>query len=876
MAIQAPVKAEPASRSDPEQGAPERVRALAGWVRVDTDAVIRGWVTDRESRSDRLAVEVLIDGSVAGVCVADRLDPKLVELGEGDGGYAFALVTPERYRDGRPHSFEARTADGLFRLKSKRADFEIAPGAGALAIEIDRAGYGKIEGALAGDWRGRPTGLELWRGDRRLPYPVTTAWTEQDGRARFAAHFPIEALDGGDMVLAAPGMIEAGLDGAVFRASALFAVAYDAEGALRVTVAEDWPELKGRALQLQVFRDGDPEPVLATAYDMDLPWFELLLPRDAAPEELSVGLAVEGLGLLPFRARPGAGPGIARHAGHGFEIVDAFLLLNNLYVVGSCVQSGFDIELTAVGDRAASIAPRGLATPAAEAASPGLLRPFAACFPIPDALYTALDTAEPQVVSTRAGPRRTARLRLDGAADWTGRVQPWRAELIALCVDPIERALFEAYGGEGLTMSEAPYRMAKLETAVRTEGGLLAAGWAVAVSERTTLLVDPMSLRHVDLGRSALLHPRKDVEAYLQEKRSPFAKADAGFILQTALPADRPLVVVGDAADGWVRMLDIGPDDRHRAETLDQDEHLRFVQTLSVVAPDRIVDLLSILTDVRPAPAPVAAPIRLRIGPAPEPAAARLTVVQCLGASGDLGLEGLGLQRGAGAETEWIVVDGQDGRASRLRSALVRCGPDISRPTLALSPIAPGLAADALNQGMAESRSDYVLLIGPNVHLRGLDAVWSAIEYLDDQPGVAACGFSLRFADGGLCRGALELRASGSMAGLRLLEQAGMGLPPRRQDTNPAPAEALAAALLLIRRADFPAEGFDRRYFGRDFLGADLCRRLQAAGRGVVIWQTDQAFLLDPPAEKGAPSDPRGGVNLIDAVAWSARNPSCA
>ena len=192
---------------------PPRPR-YGGWIRVDADHVIRGWFTDREDRDAHADVEVLIDDVVVGVVRADRLDPKLVTIDEGDGRYAFALTPPEAYRDGQPHTFAARAPAYDFKLKSKLNTFVVPREIRIPRVEIVLAGPGLVYGRLLDERPGVREALELWLDGRRLEDLPALQWLPERGPGDFLLELPRAfAPDGGTLRIAAPGTVEAGILG---------------------------------------------------------------------------------------------------------------------------------------------------------------------------------------------------------------------------------------------------------------------------------------------------------------------------------------------------------------------------------------------------------------------------------------------------------------------------------------------------------------------------------------------------------------------------------------------------------------------------------------------------------------------------------------
>ena len=79
---------------------------IHGFFDSVVDGHAAGWVTNRQDPSERLVVTILVDGSVAGEAVADRLRGDLLDAGYGDGRYAFKIPLPTSLSIG-PHVAEA-------------------------------------------------------------------------------------------------------------------------------------------------------------------------------------------------------------------------------------------------------------------------------------------------------------------------------------------------------------------------------------------------------------------------------------------------------------------------------------------------------------------------------------------------------------------------------------------------------------------------------------------------------------------------------------------------------------------------------------------------------------------------------------------------
>lgn len=240
----APATGSPRERRQPKAAAiphmPSDAPNCVGWARVDGDHVLRGWMTDRNAPGRRFTVEIFIDGDSLGRVTADRLDPKLVSLGEGDGRYAFAAVIPVRYRDGKAHRFEVRACDAEFTVRTKNAEFEIPAGAPVLRLELESVTLAAIGGHLVGGSRKATAPLEVWKGSERLDVDLDVRWVIGGASPAFRIALTEELaahLAEGDLRLAAPGMVEGMPETAAVLPRSRLAVKADEDAEGRITVS---------------------------------------------------------------------------------------------------------------------------------------------------------------------------------------------------------------------------------------------------------------------------------------------------------------------------------------------------------------------------------------------------------------------------------------------------------------------------------------------------------------------------------------------------------------------------------------------------------------------------------------------------------------
>ncbi len=239
-----PAAGSPKERRQPKSAAAPDAPATAsncvGWARVDGDHVLRGWMADRNNPERRFVLEIFIDGDSLGAVTADRLDPKLVSLGEGDGRYAFAAMIPERYRDGKTHRFEVRARDVDFLVRTKNSEFEIPDSASVLRLELDSVTVGAVGGRLVGGSRKATLPLEVWQDSQRLDVEPDVRWIIGGATPAFKINLSAELaarLATGDLVLASPGMVEGVPDAAVTVPCARMTVTAEEDAEGRITVA---------------------------------------------------------------------------------------------------------------------------------------------------------------------------------------------------------------------------------------------------------------------------------------------------------------------------------------------------------------------------------------------------------------------------------------------------------------------------------------------------------------------------------------------------------------------------------------------------------------------------------------------------------------
>ncbi len=324
--------------------------------------MIRGWTTNRLDRAFRAVVDILIDGVKVAECRADRYDPKLVETGEGDGCYAFAVVVPEAYRDGFLHRLEAVAAG--FTLRSKAPTFRIGGAASMPRVEVVAATPELARCRLVGGQYSRSVALELWLDGERMGDPAESVPVK--GVPEFVLRYGSarsSGWSGKDVVVAAPGMIEAGLPGARLVVGSAPRPPGEAPpetaGANLVRNADlsSWPngltvfstgEQVEAAEGWRMINHGARSPVRATATPVagdPETRFGLTLAADEVTEACRLEVELDGRALssasgVALRFEAACGPAARRLHGSAFPELPEFLLIDRIMLLRRAVVAG--------------------------------------------------------------------------------------------------------------------------------------------------------------------------------------------------------------------------------------------------------------------------------------------------------------------------------------------------------------------------------------------------------------------------------------------------------------------------------------------------------------------------------------------------------
>lgn len=284
-----------AADSDPATGAPPAPRSevsaasprvsASGWFALESDGRIQGWCLDRGNVQQRMTVAISIDGEVVGTALADRLQPRLQQQGEGDGCFAFSFTIPFEFRDDAEHVTTVEIVTPAYdgtRLKTKAPTFSLSPDSAIPAVSLRQASIDGIEGVLSGG-AGLREELDVWLDGVRLgedDISVEWLWGEQDMlpfRVRLANH-PLLPLLTSSLSICYPGTRE-GLGAGAMLAD-LLAVEVNPLGGndYEIVLGPEVSLPDGMVVRARIFVDEPNGPMIAH-YDLELAngatWFTL-------------------------------------------------------------------------------------------------------------------------------------------------------------------------------------------------------------------------------------------------------------------------------------------------------------------------------------------------------------------------------------------------------------------------------------------------------------------------------------------------------------------------------------------------------------------------------------------------------------------------
>lgn len=241
-------------------------------------------------------------------------------------------------------------------------------------------------------------------------------------------------------------------------------------------------------------------------------------------------------------------------------------------------------------------------------------------------------------------------------------------------------------------------------------------------------------------------------------------------------------------------------------------------------------------------------------------------------------LQSLAAERGRGEAFRAVIVDNAspDGSAQVLRETVAENGWGDWAELLPLDRNV-GFAAGnnaALRPILAADVPDYVLLLNPDTVVRP-GAIGRLVAFLDAHPKAGLAGSRLEDPDGTAQRSAFRFPGvagefeNGARFGpvTKLLARYAVAPPPRDE---PHPADWLAGASLLVRRAVFEQVGLLDEGFFLYFEEVDFCRRAWAAGW--ECWYVPDSRVVHLVGQASGITDTKKPAKRVPAYWFAARN----
>jgi GT2 family glycosyltransferase len=410
----------------------------------------------------------------------------------------------------------------------------------------------------------------------------------------------------------------------------------------------------------------------------------------------------------------------------------------------------------------------------------------------------------------------------------------------------------------------------------RTVNGrqVLVYGW-VADVEAGVLYLGDASLASPPTRLDPVVTPREDISAHLTQFGHRATTNRHGFMAtirrEGASPSKVRLCFVAQQKAVWSVEFELKPERVSLRELL--GTALGAVQQSGRHISQDLERLTRPLVDDAPPP-PSVADVRVFAPPGGIPAARpRASIIIPFYGDGSFLLDHLLAQRRAPADVEWVIVCDDPRLSDMLTQTMAHRKTAVRQATSLVYLGSNGGFAHANNIGAAHARGEYLLLMNSDVYCRDFGFVDRGVSLMASDPKIGCVGFSMQFEDGTVQHDGMRFRKVPWFDDLWASEHPGKGMPHRWHSASHAEAEAVTAALMLLRRADF--EGgrvFDPGYIVGDFEDADLCLRLREQGRSIALVRTDGLWHLERQSVRHIPDDEgRRAITLLNCLRFNSR-----
>lgn len=125
----------PPGPAAPPPGPPPVTGNFEGQLDGAICSVITGWVWDKNKPNTPFTVEILDNGGIVATTTANHFRQDLLFAGKGNGVHGFAISTPLKLMDGKPHSISVRVQSTNFILKGSFKTLTCTSPLGRVAAE---------------------------------------------------------------------------------------------------------------------------------------------------------------------------------------------------------------------------------------------------------------------------------------------------------------------------------------------------------------------------------------------------------------------------------------------------------------------------------------------------------------------------------------------------------------------------------------------------------------------------------------------------------------------------------------------------------------------------------------------------------------------
>jgi GT2 family glycosyltransferase len=424
-----------------------------------------------------------------------------------------------------------------------------------------------------------------------------------------------------------------------------------------------------------------------------------------------------------------------------------------------------------------------------------------------------------------------------------------------------------------LKVIDAPPKVeAHIDVAVTTDKRrMLLTGW-VEDADGAMLYLLNSDLTECPQQLDPIIVPRDDVSLHLRSLGEKPTTNLHGFAAVTACPERRNHYlcrVVGEAI-GMSEELGIEPKLEPVGDVLNKMRRQASESLMSTSEGLRKLGRNMIGADAPPPPS--VAEVR-RFAPRGLASAPRTSIIVPFYGDAFYLLDHIASQARAPADVEWIIVCDDPRLAGQMLETLSNRQGSIRQPVQFVRLAANGGFAHANNIGAKYANGDYLLFMNSDIYCEEFAFIDYAASLLAARSDVGCVGFSLQFEDGTIQHDGMTFENSNWLEGLLVCEHKNKGMPQDWAGLSSAPAGAVTAALMMVRRSDFAGQIiFDPAYLIGDFEDADLCMRIKARNKSIMLVRAPGLFHLERQSLRHAgDNDTRQAITHLNCLTFNDR-----